>query len=186
MEMVQTFKTVYVSCQRLILPNVIFNLHLIATRLPVEPRNTLTHHSHYSQIAAALSMCYLHKYQKVVGTALDDGAEDMNILYIAAIFLGCKTTENLRSMRDIYNIVTKTMDDTISLSDLDKVCCLFRHLVTWFHVAFRFISSSPQMYVANKEKIIAKEHELLRVLSFDVELDLPHKYLLNIARCVCV
>lgn len=38
------------------------------------------------------------------------------------------------------------------------------------------------MYVANKEKIIAKEHELLRVLSFDVELDLPHKYLLNIAR----
>lgn len=39
-----------------------------------------------------------------------------------------------------------------------------------------------QMYVANKEKIIAKEHELLRVLSFDVELDLPHKYLLNIAR----
>lgn len=38
------------------------------------------------------------------------------------------------------------------------------------------------MYVANKEKIIVKEHELLRVLSFDVELDLPHKYLLNIAR----
>ena len=66
-------------------------------------------------------MSYLHKYQKVVGTALDDAAEDMNILYIAAIFLGCKTTENLRSMRDIYNIVTKTMDDTISLSDLDKV-----------------------------------------------------------------
>lgn len=66
-------------------------------------------------------MSYLHKYQKVNVTCLDSGSTDINILYIAAIFLGCKTTENLRSMRDIYNIVTKTMDETISLSDLDKV-----------------------------------------------------------------
>lgn len=73
------------------------------------------------QIAAALSMSYLHKYQKTYGTPLNNGSPDLNILYIAAIFLGCKTTENLRSMRDIYNIVTKTMDETISLSDLDKV-----------------------------------------------------------------
>lgn len=75
----------------------------------------------FKQIAAALSMSYLHKYQKVNVTSLDSGSTDLNILYIAAIFLGCKTTENLRSMRDIYNIVTKTMDETISLSDLDKV-----------------------------------------------------------------
>ena len=79
-------------------------------------------------------MSYLHKYQKVVGTILDNNAEDMNILYIAAIFLGCKTTENLRSMRDIYNIVTKAMDDSISLIDLDKVRCslsyLFRIVMT--------------------------------------------------------
>lgn len=118
MEMVQTFKTVYVSCQRLILPNVSIYWALTLTPLNLYGSPFISRHS---QIAAALSMSYLHKYQKVVGTALDDAAEDMNILYIAAIFLGCKTTENLRSMRDIYNIVTKTMDDTISLSDLDKV-----------------------------------------------------------------
>lgn len=39
-------------------------------------------------------------------------------------------------------------------------------------------------YIVAKERIIAKEHELLRVLSFDVQLELPHKYLLNMARCV--
>lgn len=33
-----------------------------------------------------------------------------------------------------------------------------------------------------KEAIIAAEHQILRVISFDVEVDLPFKYLLNIAR----
>jgi hypothetical protein len=36
--------------------------------------------------------------------------------------------------------------------------------------------------VHSKERLIEKEHELLRILSFEVEYELPHKYMLNMAR----
>ena len=39
-----------------------------------------------------------------------------------------------------------------------------------------------QVYIARKHGIVVKEHDLLRRLRFDIDIDLPHKYFLNMAR----
>jgi hypothetical protein len=50
-------------------------------------------------------------------------------------------------------------------------------------------SSQPDLYKeemeypAIREAVIAHEQVLLRVTGFDTRIDLPHKYLLNMARC---
>ena len=41
-----------------------------------------------------------------------------------------------------------------------------------------------QVYIARKHDIVVKEHDLLRWLRFDTDIDLPHKYFLNMARYV--
>jgi len=41
-----------------------------------------------------------------------------------------------------------------------------------------------QVYIARKHDIVVKEHDLLRRLRFDTDIDLPHKYFLNMARYV--
>lgn len=67
-------------------------------------------------------MSYLHKYLSVLEpTSSGDEFADLKILQVAAIFLGCKTVENLRSMRDIYNVVSRMMDKNIGVAQLDKV-----------------------------------------------------------------
>lgn len=74
-------------------------------------------------------MTYIHKYLSVLEpTSSGDEAADLKILQVAAIFLGCKTVENLRSMRDIYNVVSRTMDKEVDVTQLDKVH--FRNLIS--------------------------------------------------------
>lgn len=41
-----------------------------------------------------------------------------------------------------------------------------------------------QVYIARKHGIVVKEHDLLRRLQFDIDIDLPHKYFLNMTRYV--
>mmetsp|Transcript_17013 Transcript_17013/g.37832 ORF Transcript_17013/g.37832 Transcript_17013/m.37832 type:complete len:236 (+) Transcript_17013:82-789(+) len=106
--------------------------------------------------AVAVAMTFLHRYCSLAAAGTTQ--EDTVVLHTAVVYLASKTTENLRMIRDIYNMVYKSVDASISLDALDSE------------------------YVKSKEAIIAKEHEVLRFLRFDVDVDLPHKYLLNIAR----
>ena len=74
------------------------------------------------------------------------------------IYLACKVTESLRSMRDAFNILSVLKDPDVSLTVLEHE------------------------YIKSKPRIIEGEHQLLRILRFDVEIDSPYKYMLNIAR----
>eukprot|EP00600_Ochromonadales_sp_CCMP1393_P013423 CAMPEP_0175012476 /NCGR_PEP_ID=MMETSP0005-20121125/9329_1 /TAXON_ID=420556 /ORGANISM="Ochromonas sp., Strain CCMP1393" /LENGTH=231 /DNA_ID=CAMNT_0016268715 /DNA_START=71 /DNA_END=766 /DNA_ORIENTATION=+ len=104
-------------------------------------------------------MTYLHKYISFKDIRMNTTSDsDKKSLAITTVFLSCKTMENLRSMRDVYNCVTRVMNENVTPEQLDKE------------------------YNGAKEGIIAKEHELLRIIGFNVEFEPPHKYLLNIAR----
>ena len=71
-------------------------------------------------------MTYLHRYRcsetsteiKIASNACDDSQA---LLCVAAILLGCKTTENLRTMRDIFNVVYTSKDINNSPQQLDQV-----------------------------------------------------------------
>ena len=73
------------------------------------------------QVAAALSMTYLHRYEQLYETKEAELNLENKILCVAVIFLGCKTTENLRSIRDVFNVVFRTADEHITVMELDKV-----------------------------------------------------------------
>lgn len=48
------------------------------------------------------------------------------------------------------------------------------------------ILTTVQVYSQAKRDIILIEHEIIRILTFQFDVDLPHPYLLNFARCVAV
>eukprot|EP01039_Chlorochromonas_danica_P004209 gene4207-4623_t len=85
-------------------------------------------------------------------------SNQITCLLAAILFLACKTSESHRPIRDIYNIVSLERHPAISVEDLDKG------------------------YRLRKELIISTEHQILRVIRFQVEIDFPHQYLLNIGR----
>jgi hypothetical protein len=43
------------------------------------------------------------------------------ILFVAVLMIGCKTTENLRTMRDIFYTVRSTLQEGMTADELDKV-----------------------------------------------------------------
>ena len=47
----------------------------------------------------------------------------MTILLSAVIFLACKVLEELRQMRDIYNIIVVSLTGVLDPEALDKVSC---------------------------------------------------------------
>ena len=74
------------------------------------------------------------------------------------MFLAGKGTENIRRIREVLNVVR------------------------YFSCGYRPDGLSLHEYQTMKEAIIEQEHALLRILAFKTEVDLPHIYLLNIAR----
>lgn len=70
-------------------------------------------------------MTYLHRYDAMRTTDKDGQSWSKKgacePIHCAAILLGCKTTENLRTMRDIYYALTNVLDASVSAEELDRV-----------------------------------------------------------------
>lgn len=71
------------------------------------------------QTCAAMATTYLHNYMKFHNKITLDSKEQ-GIYLTAFIYLSCKVSENHRSIRDIYNVVSIINDADISLGELDK------------------------------------------------------------------
>jgi len=69
--------------------------------------------------AVAVAMTFLHRYCSLAAAGTTQ--EDTVVLHTAVVYLASKTTENLRMIRDIYNMVYKSVDASISLDALDSV-----------------------------------------------------------------
>lgn len=79
-------------------------------------------------------------------------------LFIAILFLAGKVTENIRRIREVLNVVR------------------------YLYSGYRPEELALRDYQIMKEAVVEQEHHLLRVLAFNTEIDLPHAYLLNMAR----
>ena len=79
-------------------------------------------------------------------------------LFTAILFLAGKATENIRRIREVLNVVR------------------------YLHSGSRPEELALHDYQSMKETVVEQEHHLLRVLAFSTEIDLPHAYLLNMAR----
>lgn len=69
-------------------------------------------------------MYYFHNYTKnseKSDSSVDTSDTALLPSLIAIIFLAGKVTENIRSIRDISNVVNKVMDLSRSITDLEKV-----------------------------------------------------------------
>jgi len=66
-------------------------------------------------------MKYFHTY--VGFTGMDNSELDTKsaILLTSIIFLSCKANESLRSIRDVFNVVSKGIESNLSAKDLDTV-----------------------------------------------------------------
>lgn len=66
-------------------------------------------------------MKYFHTY--IGFTSIDDAEfkSKAPINLTSMIFLACKANESLRSIRDVFNVVTKVIDCTMTAKDLDTV-----------------------------------------------------------------
>lgn len=70
-------------------------------------------------------MTYLHRYQtsSYASTEIKELEPTKLIaLYTSALLIGCKTSENLRSLRDIFNVVAHVLHPNITMEYMDKVC----------------------------------------------------------------
>ncbi len=74
----------------------------------------------HAQTCAALATTYLYNYELFSGTYGEESDEKKEII-TAAIYLSCKVSENHRSIRDIYNIISILENADISLGALDAV-----------------------------------------------------------------
>jgi hypothetical protein len=122
-----------------------------------------------------MAITYLQNYFRF--TQKNDLDPRQQSIYLTAVmYLSCKVSENHRSIRDIYNVITIMNNSDISLGDLDKV-----GFGCYFHISI-FNVCDIKSYVTIKPLIIDAEHQILRIMKFQVEIDLPHRYMLNIAR----
>jgi hypothetical protein len=112
--------------------------------------------------ATATALVYYHKYctfceqQHKPVSSLPTSSKTN--LFIAILFLAGKATENIRRIREVLNVVR-----------------------------FLYGGNRPEElglrdYQSMKEAVVEQEHHLLRILAFNTEMDLPHAYLLNMAR----
>jgi hypothetical protein len=71
-------------------------------------------------------MYYMNKWLDSIYSGQEpSGSIDRKKLYVTVIFLSCKTTENLRTVRDVYNSVSTVLDSSQTLADLDKVILIY-------------------------------------------------------------
>ncbi len=106
---------------------------------------------------AAVATMTLHKFLDAK-SSLEVLGYDVRVLLSAVVFMSCKLTETQRQFRDVFNVVSKVLDPAITAKNMDY------------------------RYCERKEQIIQLEQNILRTLNFNLEFDLPHKYMLNIAR----
>jgi len=72
-------------------------------------------------ITATLAMKYFHTYINFTG--IDNSEfESKSAKHLTSIlFLACKANESLRSIRDVFNVVTKVIKCDLTATDLDTV-----------------------------------------------------------------
>lgn len=92
----------------------------IAAQCESNPQCPHSHAYMVSQITAALSTTYFHQLMDHYGWQSVQ-TNNITVLLTALLFLACKATEQLRSIRDIYNAVTLQRHSSVSLEDMDKV-----------------------------------------------------------------
>jgi len=104
---------------------------------------------------AATAIGLLHRYGNTVG---DERLTVSNsvVLLGSFLFLAGKGTEKFRKVREVLVVVLKLCGYPTEVDETK--------------------------YAATHEKLIEKEHSILRTLSFDTTVSLPYPYLLNIAR----
>lgn len=64
---------------------------------------------------------YLHKYVKFAGAKEYNATVQSPVLITALVFLACKATEQLRTIRDVFNVISRVLDESITAKDLDAV-----------------------------------------------------------------
>ncbi len=106
---------------------------------------------------AATAVINLHRFLNAKDSSEYLGY-DWRVLISAVVFMSCKQTENQKQFRDVYNVASKVIDFSTSVEELDSKYC------------------------TRKEQIIQLEQNILRTLNFDIDFELPHKYVLNISR----
>jgi hypothetical protein len=118
------YRIVFVSCRKLECPCV--------RRFPcwcscAESFN-LSWPAYCIQTLSSLVMTYLHRYHKSKEGRSKDSITEQCCLYCAALLLGCKTLETLRTMRDIFNSVASVMWRDSDASQLDRVSVMTNKL----------------------------------------------------------
>lgn len=73
------------------------------------------------QVSASLALMYLHKYVKFTGVEVYNSTVQSPVLITALVFLACKATEQLRTIRDVFNVISRVLDESITAKDLDVV-----------------------------------------------------------------
>lgn len=130
-----------------------------------------------------MGVVYLHHFLPFIERNTLESS-NVPVIITSCIYLACKVSENHRSMRDIYNVISLLQCPEISCEHLEEVNIFLSSIVFGFILYFK-------RFVRSKSSIVEAEHQLLRIMRFSVEVDLPHKYLLNLARydcaaCYCV
>ena len=71
---------------------------------------------------------YLHKYVQFTGAKEYNAIAPSPVLITALVFLACKATEQLRTIRDVFNVISRVLDESITAKDLDAV----RLTLNWY------------------------------------------------------
>lgn len=145
-EQTMTANTANDSAYRLTMSNLIFSA-AYGLRLPIE--------------TAAIAMVYFHMYLDLLGyETLKESTGDTQTMITAIVFLACKTSENIRTIRDVFNIVycSSAPHEELDAKVMDS------------------------HYRKKKSNVIILEQHILRAVGFNIEVDLPYKYMFNIAR----
>lgn len=84
----------------------------------------------YYKTVTATAISYLYHYEHFFHRCTTNNNENSspdgtltkkNILLISVIFLACKTTENLRTIRDIFNCIYSVITEDITVDILNEV-----------------------------------------------------------------
>ena len=70
---------------------------------------------------AALSMVYLHKYLDFINPERYREETYKYIVLVAAIFLACKESETLKTVRNVFYVTLKLMNSDLTEADLNEV-----------------------------------------------------------------
>lgn len=86
---------------------------------------TVTYLSCTRQTVAAAAMTYYYRYELLLSsygdTCSSHQQDDHDKLLVAIVFLSCKATENIRSVRDVFNTVYSVVHEGASVEWLNEV-----------------------------------------------------------------